>query len=224
MGSAPGHRFCHVAVVARDSMYVFGGYDGSSRLNDFLEFNFGVDLMSCDIPPSSLVADLRGMVNSDVMSDVTFIVEGRPVHAHKIMCMRCSYFRAMLTGERFAEATQNEIVLRDVRHGTFLVLLEYLYTDHVEVPLEVAMELFQAADQFGVERLKKICESKMLGSICVENAAQIFHAADQHHAKSLREKTLNFILANFDPVTKTPCFEEMGRTNVDLVFEILQKR
>ena len=80
-----------------------------------------------------------------------------------------------IQGERFAESSQNEIVLRDVRHATFLVLLEYLYTDHVEVPLEVAMELFQAADQFGVERLKKICESKMLGSICVDNAAQIFH-------------------------------------------------
>ena len=88
----------------------------------------------------------------------------------------------------------------------------------LELLRDAVMELFQAADQFGVERLKKICESKMLGSICVENAAQIFHAADQHNARSLREKTLNFILANFDPVTKTPCFEEMGRTNVDLVF------
>ena len=97
MGAAPGHRFCHVAVVSGDSMYVFGGYDGSSRLNDFLEFNFGVDLMSCDIPPSSLVTDLRAVVNSDVMSDVTFVVEGRPVYAHKVMCLRCSYFRAMLT-------------------------------------------------------------------------------------------------------------------------------
>ena len=143
---------------------------------------------------------------------------------HKVRLLLHPFTDESLQGERFAESSQNEIVLRDVRHATFLVLLEYLYTDHVEVPLEVAMELFQAADQFGVERLKKICESKMLGSICVDNAAQIFHAADQHHAKSLREKTLNFILANFDPVTKTPCFEEMGRTNVDLVFEILQKR
>ena len=114
--------------------------------------------------------------------------------------------------------------LWQVRHAIFLPLLEYLYTDQIDVPLELAMELFQAADLFGVERLKKICEAKMLGSICVENAAGVFHAADTHNAKSLREKTLNFILANFDPVTKTACFEEMGRTNFDLVLEILQKR
>jgi hypothetical protein len=29
---------------------------------------------------------------------------------------------------------------------------------------------------------------------------------------------------NFDSVTKTGAFEEMGRANIDLVFEILQKR
>jgi hypothetical protein len=34
-----------------------------------------------------------------------------------------------------------------------------------------------------------------------------------------------FILSqHFDNVTKTAAFEEMGRINIDLVFEILQKR
>ena len=32
------------------------------------------------------------------------------------------------------------------------------------------------------------------------------------------------MLANFDAVTRTQAFEEMGRTNVDLVFEILKAR
>jgi hypothetical protein len=64
----------------------------------------------------------------------------------------------------------------------------------------------------------------MLASINIENAASIFHAADLHHARSLREKCLNFILANFDAVTKTDTFKDMGRTNVELLFEILEKR
>lgn len=220
---APGHRFCHVACVHGDSMYVFGGYDGSNRLNDFVEFHFGLNLLSCDIPPSSLVQDLRSLVNNEEMSDIVFMVEDQPVYAHKILCMRCTYFRAMLTGG-MSETRASEIVLQDVRHPIFLALLEYLYTDQCEIPLDIAMELFQAADQFGVERLKKICESKMLASINVDNAATIFHAADDHSAKSLREKCLNFILANFDPVTKSESFKEMGRANMELVFEILHKR
>lgn len=38
---SPGARFCHVAAVYQNSMYCFGGYDGTSRLNDFIEFRFG---------------------------------------------------------------------------------------------------------------------------------------------------------------------------------------
>eukprot|EP00638_Chattonella_subsalsa_P015437 CAMPEP_0117818270 /NCGR_PEP_ID=MMETSP0949-20121206/1148_1 /TAXON_ID=44440 /ORGANISM="Chattonella subsalsa, Strain CCMP2191" /LENGTH=452 /DNA_ID=CAMNT_0005656753 /DNA_START=128 /DNA_END=1486 /DNA_ORIENTATION=+ len=222
VGSAPGHRFCHVAVVHKGAMYVFGGYDGTNRLNDLLEFRFGVDLTWCDIPEGSLVSDLREFVNQEELSDVTFIVEGRPVYA-KILCMRCTYFKAMFMGE-MKESREREITLQDVRYPIFLALLEYLYTDEVNVSLDIAMELLQAADQFGVERLKKMCESKMLASISIENAASIFHAADLHNAKSLREKCLNFILSNFDAVTKTSCFEEMGRTNIELVFEILRQR
>jgi hypothetical protein len=176
------------------------------------------------------VSDLRALArdagDDGSAADVVFLVEGQRVAAHKVLCLRCSYFRALLTGpmQEASSGRDTPIELPHLRHAIFVVLLEYLYTDAVDVPLELAMELFQAADRFGVERLKKICEAKMLGSICVENAASIFHAADQHAAKSLREKTLNFILANFDPVTKTACFEEMGRTNVDLVFEILKSR
>ena len=38
LGNAPNQRFCHVACVNKDSMFVFGGYDGTSRLNDLVEF------------------------------------------------------------------------------------------------------------------------------------------------------------------------------------------
>jgi len=222
-GSPPGHRFCHTAVIHHDSMFVFGGYDGANRLNDFISFRFGSEDMSCDIPPSTLIQDLRNLVNCETAHDITFIVEGKPVFAHKIMCIRCDYFRALLMGPML-EATAKEIELPDIRHGTFLALLEYLYTDQFDVKLNDAMELFQAADRFGVERLKRMCENTMLSSINIENAASILQAADLYDAKSLREKCLVFILTYFDAVIKTPSFEDLGRTNVDLMFEIFQKR
>lgn len=40
LGNAPNSRFCHVACVYKDSMFVFGGYDGTSRLNDLVEFRW----------------------------------------------------------------------------------------------------------------------------------------------------------------------------------------
>lgn len=72
-GQPPGQRFCHVGSVYDSSLIIFGGYDGSSRLNDFKQFRFGDEEFELDIPESTLIADLRELVNSEVMSDITFV-------------------------------------------------------------------------------------------------------------------------------------------------------
>mmetsp|Transcript_88030 Transcript_88030/g.247419 ORF Transcript_88030/g.247419 Transcript_88030/m.247419 type:complete len:510 (+) Transcript_88030:40-1569(+) len=220
--NVPCPRFCHTCDMYNNSLFVFGGYDGQQRLNDFWQFKLATEV-NIDIPSSSLVSDLRSFLNEQKLSDVTFIVEGKPVYAHKLLCMRCSYFRAMFEGQ-MREAQQNTITINNISHRAFLALLEYLYTDEVEINMEIAMDLFVAADQFGVERLKRLCEKKILTSINIDSAATILQAANMHIAHSLRQNCMDFILRNFDAVSKTAAFEEMGRSNVELVFEILKRR
>lgn len=53
----PGPRFCHVGVVYEASLYIFGGYDGSNRLNDFLRFQFKQTEENLAIPPPTIVSD-----------------------------------------------------------------------------------------------------------------------------------------------------------------------
>lgn len=38
--AAPCQRSLHAGAVHQDSLYVFGGYDGTTRVNDFIEFDF----------------------------------------------------------------------------------------------------------------------------------------------------------------------------------------
>jgi N-acetylneuraminic acid mutarotase len=219
----PRHRFCHVAVCYNDSMYCFGGYDGANRLNDTIYFDFAVYDLSFEVPPSTIGSDLRCMINDSTWSDITFIVEDRPVYAHKLILTRCSYFQALFLGN-MRESKLDTIRLEQVRYPIFMQALEYLYTDHVRVSLNDAMELFEAADLFCIPRLKTMCEKRMLQSITVENGATIFHAADMHSALALRQKAKKYILSHFEETSKTAAFEEMGRQNIDLVFELLQSR
>jgi len=218
---SPGARFCHVGVVYDGAFYIFGGYDGSFRLNDFLMYRIQEE----EPVTSTLIMDLKKYVNCDLLSDIKFIVEGRPVFAHKILCLRCPFLYNMLTGE-YMESRASEIPINNVKYSTFLSLLEYLYTDEVTtvITTDTAMDLFQAADMFGIDRLKKMCEQEMLNAITVDTAAQILYAADQRNAQNLRDRCLNYVLTHFDEVSRTAGFEEMGRINVDLVFEILRKR
>lgn len=204
-------------------MFVFGGYDGSDRLNDFIRFDFAVYDLSFEVPSSTILSEFRAMVDDETLSDITFVVEGTPVYAHKIMLMRCSYFRALFLGE-MKESKLSTIRIEQVSHPIFLQILEYLYTDHLRIPFESAMELFEAADLFCIPRLKTMCEKRMLQSITVDNAAGIFHAADMHSASALRQKAKKYILSHFEAASKTFCFEDMGRNNIELVFELLQSR
>lgn len=62
---SPGPRFCHVGVVYDGSFYIFGGYDGAKRLNDFLRYRFASaesplqGPVSCDENPSSVADENR---------------------------------------------------------------------------------------------------------------------------------------------------------------------
>jgi N-acetylneuraminic acid mutarotase len=39
-GNPPSTRFGYVSAVWRDSMFIFGGYDGATWLNDLYEYDF----------------------------------------------------------------------------------------------------------------------------------------------------------------------------------------
>ena len=216
-------RFFPACVYSREALFIFGGYDGSTRLSDFVRFDFAAYDLSFEVPSSTLVSEFRALVDDETLSDVTFIVEGISVYAHKLILMRCSYFRALILGD-MKESNMKTIRIEQVSHPTFLKILEYLYTDKLRIHLDSAMELFEAADLFCIPRLKTMCEKRMLQSINVENAAAIFHAADLHSALALRQKAKKFILSHFESISKTSCFEEMGRSDIDLVFELLQNR
>jgi leucine-zipper-like transcriptional regulator 1 len=192
-------------------------------LNSFITFDFALYDLSFDVASSTIISDFRLLVNNDTLSDVTFVVEGRSVYAHKLMLMRCSYFEALFLGQ-MREAQMSTIPIDEVRYEIFLSILEYLYTDELDFSFHNAMELFEAADRFCIHRLKSMCEKRMLECITVEKAAEIFYAADVHSAEMLRQKAKKYILSHWDEVSKSSSFEEMGRSNIDLVFELLKSR
>ena len=75
---------------------------------------------------------MRRLLNNEARSDVTFIVEGKPIFAHRCIIMsRCEPLERMLDGP-MRESQQSEIVLKEQTFEVFLALLEYIYTDTVE--------------------------------------------------------------------------------------------
>jgi hypothetical protein len=72
---APSSRFCHAGQVLKNRLYIFGGYDGIQRLNDFYYFVLSKKKNQIDVPQSNLVADMKSWVANPAFSDITLVLE-----------------------------------------------------------------------------------------------------------------------------------------------------
>lgn len=70
--------------------------------------------------------------------------------------------------------------------------------------------LLAAADKYGLERLRLMCESHLCKNLSVQSVAQVLSFAEQHHATELKAVCLRFAAMNLG-----------GTLFVDLVVMIL---
>ncbi|KAI9922941.1 hypothetical protein PsorP6_001195 [Peronosclerospora sorghi] len=135
VGKGPGRRAGHTCTVVDRMLVIFGGSCGAEYLNDC--FTLDTDpppraAVTLPSPARSLRDALAQYVDCDEFADISFIVEGRVVYAHKLILSALSArFRGMFSSG-FREARESQIVIPDVRYEVFLLMLEYLYTGHIE--------------------------------------------------------------------------------------------
>lgn len=76
--------------------------------------------------------------------------------AHKAMLIRSEYFQTMFSSSfQEAQATEHlQIIYVDCSPAVLELILEYLYTDNVDIPLNLAIDVLLAADMLFIEKLK----------------------------------------------------------------------
>ena len=162
-GVGPGRRAGHTSTAVGRSIFIFGGSCGSDYLSDFFYLDtdpvppvsiHDLDCMSC------LESTLSNHFNEEQFSDVTFVVEGRKVYAHRlVLACASTYFRAMFSSgfkethyqkstlsgdmggnEALSEGSNsaNETTMHDCSYSSFIEVLRYIYTGR--------LPSFQAAD------------------------------------------------------------------------------
>eukprot|EP00742_Colponemidia_sp_Colp-10_P004078 GILJ01004352.1.p1 GENE.GILJ01004352.1~~GILJ01004352.1.p1 ORF type:complete len:591 (-),score=93.69 GILJ01004352.1:286-2058(-) len=143
----------------------------------------------------SLSSCLRELVNNSLLSDVVFLVgENRtPIMAHKaILAIRCAFFRAMFGGD-MREAYQREVYIPNIPPDAFLALLHHLYTGSFVLNPDIAMDVMAAANQYGLDEVKRACSEYIYSSVDASNACFFLHAAQMHEAEDLFQFCFKFI-------------------------------
>jgi len=234
----PSGRSSLVAQVYENCLYIFGGYNGVTVLNDFYKFR----LKPVAIPPSGLVNDMYTLMNHPEFADVTFVVEGEEMYANRaILAVRSEYFRAMFFRSGMREqqgdpdkkgdsssgggcnTTSIKIDMQDVSKDVFLKVLEFLYTDNVrDISYDIGIPLLIISERFMLDRLKSLCEDSIRRDISFDNVISIYIASHRHRALGLKEIALEFILKYIqDPMIMTGLADL--KPEPDLLLEIIQR-
>ncbi|XP_010881672.1 ankyrin repeat and BTB/POZ domain-containing protein BTBD11-B isoform X1 [Esox lucius] len=137
-------------------------------------------------------------LNNKEMSDVTFLVEGKPFYAHKVLLFTASNrFKSLLANRPAAENTCIEI--SHVKYNIFMLVMQYLYcggTEHLHIRNTEIMELLSAAKFFQLEALQRHCEIICSKNINTETCVEIYNHTKFLDAPDLASYIEGYFLKN----------------------------
>ena len=156
----------------------------------------------CDEPHSNLKSDLLKLLDNPASADVTFLVQGEPIKAHKnILTVRCDYFQKMFQSDT-QEKASDEVQVPDVKPDVFKGMLQFLYSDSQPKNfVEIALDLLLVADKYCLADLKKFCESQV--PLSSGNVVDALVVADQINSEKLMIRSKAIFRSSFDDLMQT---------------------
>ena len=168
-----------------------------------------------------MLTHLSNLLDTQSMTDVTFIVKGEKIGAHSAIVLSGSpVICAMLEKGNFKEGATKEVKIDDIDPLVFKEMLRYLYTGKAPKLEEDEMTepLFLAADKYQIEALKDLCEQSLISKLNLENVVVYLVLAHLHSAPQLLEASLMFLEEHKKEVWTRPEWKQMIKSYPDLFF------
>ncbi|KAI3847566.1 hypothetical protein MKX03_024351 [Papaver bracteatum] len=156
------------------------------------------------VPPSDMIQNLKGLLKSEIGSDITFQVADEEFRAHKsILAARSPVFKAMFFG-LVGNPDMQTVDIKEFDPFTFKAMLLFLYSDELPETHELSdtdspctstiimPHLLAAADRYNLARLRLMCEEKLYEDISAETVADTLALAELHQCLELKTACLNF--------------------------------
>ncbi|GJN25545.1 hypothetical protein PR202_gb13387 [Eleusine coracana subsp. coracana] len=200
---------------------------------------------SIDVPAPELCRHLGRLLSSGDGADVTFEVAGETFPAHRyIVVARSPVFVAELLGS-MKEKHAARIRVEDMEARVFRALLHFIYTDSLpeiddfiistadsspeidegDNMMVMAQHLLVAADRYGMERMRLVCEEKLRGYIDASTVGITLALAEQHGCQGLKKACLQFLMSrsNLKAAMATDGFSHLTKSCPYVVSELLSK-
>ncbi|KAJ0453767.1 putative chromatin remodeling & transcription regulator BTB-POZ-MATH family [Helianthus annuus] len=196
----------------------------------------GPKTYSIHVPPSDIGQHFGQLLESGKGTDVSFDVKGETFLAHKlVLAARSPVFRAQLFGP-MRDQNSACIKIEDIEPPVFKALLHYMYWDSLPDMEELTglntkwastlmfQHLLAAADLYGLDRLKLICETNLCQNVAINTIATTLALAEQHHCFQLKTVCLKFVALpeNLKAVMQTDGFDYLKESCPRVMTELLE--
>ena len=182
-------------------------------------------------PPANLHRDLEHMLKDDKGVDVTFDVDGHLFHAHRcVLSARSPVFDAELFGPLNKNNSAHPVKINDMDPTIFEGLLHFIYADSLPDCCDsdentTMQHLLVAADRYGLDRLRALCEAKLCQGIDVQTVATTLALAEQHNCDQLKDACLRFIASRdvLSAIMETDGFRHL-KESCPLILEAISEK
>ncbi|KAI6172967.1 Cytoplasmic tRNA 2-thiolation protein 1 [Aphelenchoides besseyi] len=140
--------------------------------------------------PTSVQTDVSRMLESELFSDVTFVVgnQRERVPAHQfVLSVRSKVFAAMFHNPGFQQSSVNgiqEVEVPDIEPSIFRVMLRFIYTDQLKLSPDEVMAIVYAARKYEIQSMESACITYLKKNLDAEN---VFFILEQSRLFDLNE-------------------------------------
>ncbi|XP_077977144.1 kelch-like protein 12 [Glandiceps talaboti] len=166
-----------------------------------------------------ILTTMNNLRKSGTLCDVILSVEGIDFPVHRIVLAACSdYFCAMFTNE-MSEKQKSSIELQGLNADTMEVLLDFVYTETVNVTVENVQELLPAACLLQLKGVKRACSEFLENQLDPTNCLGIKKFAETHTCADLLRAAETFSYKYFSEVVQQEEFMALSKDEMKNLIE-----
>ena len=135
--------------------------------------------------------------------------------AHRVVLCAASPFFFNALNSDMKEKKEGVIRLEGTSKAVMEEVLEYLYTGHVDIDEDNALNLLAASDYFLIPSLTTLCVRVILQALSLSSCIAAYYTAMKYRCEELQKGAKDFILANFVAVAETEDFLNLSSKQVE---------
>nr|CAG4719017.1 unnamed protein product [Naegleria fowleri] len=176
---------------------------------------------------TALSAVYKKMFNDALFTDVTLVhtKSGKQIKAHKsILTRRSEFFKAMVECEMIESKTSMIEFDEDISFDIFESVIEYIYTNHIELNMDNIFYVYVLADKLLIHSLCTYCGRKFSTFINDENVFKLSQIAKQFRSYKLNEIAMEWIVDSYTELFLVKEFAELDKDDLLVICRRLAEK